>query len=117
MPMARRARNRSGESERFLKRQPNRSLPLKERWRLMVEGEVQGVGFRSSCSRRAKELGLSGWVRNLRNGKVEVQAEGDPLALNELRLWCERGPAAAQVRMVRFCHLPLSGDDWFDVKS
>jgi len=77
--MARRARNRS-ESNRFLKRQPPRTYALKERWRLMVEGEVQGVGFRSSCSRRATDLGLSGWVRNLSNGRVEVQAEGDPLA-------------------------------------
>lgn len=116
MPMARRARNRS-ESNRFLKRQPPRTYALKERWRLMVEGDVQGVGFRSSCSRRATDLGLSGWVRNLSNGRVEVQAEGDPLALNELRLWCERGPAGAHVRLVRFSHLPVTGDDWFDVKA
>jgi acylphosphatase len=117
MPMARRARSRgNGESRRFLKRQPPRSSPLQERWRLMVDGDVQGVGFRSSCCRRATELGLSGWVRNLSNGRVEVQAEGNPMTLNELRLWCERGPSAANVRTVRLSHLPITGDDWFEVR-
>ncbi len=82
----------------------------------MVEGEVQGVGFRSACCRRATELGLSGWVRNLHDGRVEVQVEGSSLELNELRLWCERGPSGANVRMVRLSQLPVTGDDWFEIK-
>jgi len=90
---------------------------LRERWRLMVEGDVQGVGFRNSCCRRATDLSLSGWVRNLSDGRVEVQAEGEPMALNELRLWCERGPSAANVRLVRLSHLPVTGEDWFEVKT
>ena len=82
----------------------------------MVEGEVQGVGFRSACSQRATELGLSGWVRNLNDGRVEVQAEGCSFELNELRLWCERGPTSANVRMVRLSQLPVTGDDWFEIR-
>lgn len=51
----------------------------------MVRGRVQGVGYRAGCHRRANELGLSGWVRNLPDGSVEVEAEGAPsTSLN----WC-----------------------------
>lgn len=74
------------------------------------------VGFRNSCRRRALELGLCGWVRNLSNGRVEVQAEGDEQALNEFRLWCERGPTAASVQRVLLSKLPVTGNDWFDIR-
>lgn len=84
---------------------------------MLIEGEVQGVGFRQACCQRAAELGVCGWVRNLLDGRVEVQAEGTSLQLNELRLWCERGPTTARVRMVRLTHIPLTGDDWFEIKS
>ena len=117
MPMARRSRNRNGEEQsRFISRQKPRSQEIRERWRLMVEGDVQGVGFRSACCRRATELSLCGWVRNLNDGRVEVQAEGSSYKLNELRLWCERGTCTAQVRMVRLSQLPVTGDDWFEIK-
>ena len=116
-PMARRSRNRClQERGRFITRQKPRAQQLSERWRLMVEGEVQGVGFRSACYRRATELGLCGWVRNLPDGRVEVQAEGSNLPLNELRMWCERGPTSANVRMVRLTQLPITGEDWFEIK-
>ena len=117
MPMARRSRNRSlQERGRFITRQKPRAQQLSERWRLMVEGEVQGVGFRSACCRRATDLGLCGWVRNLPDGRVEVQVEGASLPLNELRMWCARGPTSANVRMVRLSQLPITGDDWFEIK-
>lgn len=117
MPMARRSRGRNGQDRgRFVTRQKPKTVQLNERWRLMVEGDVQGVGFRSTCCRRATELGLSGWVRNLHDGRVEVQIEGPSLQLNELRLWCERGPSSATVRKVRLSHLPVTGDDWFEIK-
>ena len=117
MPMARRSRRRSDQDRgRFVSRQKLKPQALKERWRLLVEGSVQGVGFRSACCRRATELGLYGWVRNLSDGRVEVQAEGTSLELNELRLWCERGPSTAKVRLVRLSHLPITGDDWFEIR-
>ena len=117
MPMARRSRNRGSDDRgRFVKRQKPRAQPLSERWRLMVEGDVQGVGFRNACCRRAAELGLSGWVRNLSDGRVEIQAEGASYQLNELRLWSERGPTSANVRLVRLSQLPVTGDDWFEIK-
>ena len=118
MPMARRSRNR-GETDQdeVIKNTRQRQQPLKERWRFLIEGSVQGVGFRNSCRRRALDLGLCGWVRNLKDGKVEVQAEGGEMALNEFRLWCERGPRAATVKRVVLSKIPVTGNDWFDVRT
>ena len=118
LPMARRTRSRSDAiARRFVNRsQPGRLQPFLERWRLLIHGRVQGVGFRASCNRRALDLGLRGWVRNLRDGCVEVQAEGPPLAISELRAWCEQGPPGAQVLRVQLSQLPVTGDDWFEVR-
>jgi acylphosphatase len=118
MPMARRSRNR-GESDgdRSIKATRQRQQPLKERWRFLIEGSVQGVGFRNSCRRRALDLELCGWVRNLKDGRVEVQAEGGEMALNEFRLWCERGPSAATVKRVLLSKMPVTGNDWFDIRA
>ena len=118
LPMARRARSRGDAiSKRFVSRQqPTRIQAFSERWRWVIEGRVQGVGFRACCSRRALDLGISGWVRNLSDGSVEVQAEGPPLALSELRAWCEVGPPGARVQRVKPSQLPITGDDWFEVR-
>ncbi|MFU8886501.1 MAG: acylphosphatase [Cyanobacteriota bacterium] len=87
-----------------------------ERWRLLVSGQVQGVGYRAACCGQARALGLAGWVRNLADGSVEVQAEGTPQQLAELRLWCERGPALAQVTGVAMTAMGSTGDDWFEIR-
>ena len=62
-----------------------------------VSGRVQGVFFRSSTQNQAKQLGLSGWVRNLPDGRVEVLAQGDSIAIDQLRSWLEVGPRHASV--------------------
>lgn len=68
--------------------------------RYLVRGKVQGVGFRYFVERTANELGLSGWVRNLDDGRVEVYAAGtkDQLAALNGRLW--QGPRWSDVRGV-----------------
>ena len=118
LPMARRTRSRAETiARRFITRtQPTRVQPFVERWRLIIQGRVQGVGFRSACSRRALDLGVKGWVRNLRDGSVEVEVEGTPRAIAELRAWCEQGPPGAQVRSVRPSQMPATGNDWFEVR-
>lgn len=118
LPMARRNRNRSETlNNRFVTRQESTRLQgFTERWRWLIQGHVQGVGFRSSCCRRALDLGLRGWVRNLRNGCVEVQVEGSPLAVSELRAWCEKGPPGAKVQSIRPSQLPVTGNDWFEIR-
>lgn len=62
-----------------------------------VSGTVQGVFFRQSTRRRARELALLGWVRNLPDGRVELVAQGDDAAVDRLLDWLWYGPANAQV--------------------
>ena len=111
-----RARRTDNESSRFLTPPEPRSPATRERWRMTVRGNVQGVGYRASCLRRANDLGLSGWVRNMPDGTVEVEAEGPLLALTELRLWCEKGPRHAQVSHVANALIPATGSDWFEIR-
>ncbi len=68
------------------------------RW--FISGSVQGVGFRYFVQGKANALGLSGWARNLDDGRVEVYAIGAEDALNDLAGALHRGPALAQVRGV-----------------
>jgi acylphosphatase len=67
---------------------------------LWVRGRVQGVWYRGGCAEQAQALGISGWARNLPDGRVEIVAEGDPEALDKLVEWCHHGPPAARVTAV-----------------
>jgi len=111
------ARRAAADERRFLQPSEPRPAPPLERWRLIVRGRVQGVGYRASCSRRANELDLGGWVRNLADGSVEVEAEGPAQRLAEFQIWCEGGPRQAQVTGVGATRIPLRGDDWFEIRS
>ena len=68
--------------------------------RYFVSGIVQGVGFRYFVQSIAERLGLNGYTRNLRDGRVEVYAIGTPEQLGKLRTALERGPAGASVSEV-----------------
>ncbi|HCE66721.1 MAG: acylphosphatase [Geobacteraceae bacterium GWC2_55_20] len=70
---------------------------MNTRVHIIVHGSVQGVSFRYYTSRRALELGVSGWVRNLPDGTVEGLFEGSDSAVQALVEWCRLGPAAARV--------------------
>ena len=65
--------------------------------RFLVSGRVQGVFYRDSTRRQAKALGISGWVRNLVDGRVEVLACGDERQLDIFSKWLEIGPEYAKV--------------------
>jgi len=115
----RRSRDRraAANARRFLQPSEPRPQPLAERWRFTVIGRVQGVGYRIACARQAQELHLGGWVRNCGDGSVQLEAEGPVLLLNDLRLWCERGPAGAQVHRVEATQVAPTGSDWFEVRA
>lgn len=66
----------------------------------VISGRVQGVGFRYSTKRKAEQLKLSGWVKNLPNGDVEVVAQGDPGMLAVFESWLWAGPDYARVSIV-----------------
>jgi acylphosphatase len=65
--------------------------------RLLITGRVQGVGFRDFVLVEAERLGLAGWVRNRRDGVVEVLVHGDVMAIEALLDACRRGPPHARV--------------------
>ena len=69
--------------------------------RFLVSGRVQGVWFRGATREQALALGLSGYARNLADGRVEVVAAGDAAALHALERWLWQGPVHADVTQVR----------------
>lgn len=75
---------------------------------LRITGVVQGVGFRWFVRERARRLGISGWVRNLPDGSVEVAAAGDPRHLELLRAELQRGPRGAAVDRLQDVNGPLA---------
>lgn len=81
-----------------------------QRMHLRIEGRVQGVAFRASARSKARELGLSGWVRNEPDGSVTLEAEGEESQLHELRRWCEKGPPMARVERVHDRYAEAGGD-------
>ncbi len=76
------------------------SINVKACVRYLVSGQVQGVFFRASARKQALARALTGWARNLSDGRVEVVAYGDESALNGLRDWLWVGPTHAHVKHV-----------------
>ena len=68
--------------------------------KLKIHGRVQGVFFRQSTREKARQLGLSGWVKNMPDGTVEALATGPEPVVQELIAWCEHGPPYASVEKV-----------------
>jgi acylphosphatase len=67
---------------------------------LLIRGVVQGVGFREAMRAEAGRLGVTGWVRNRRDGSVEAMVDGSPGAVEAIVAWTRRGPPAALVTAV-----------------
>ena len=65
--------------------------------RLLIRGVLQGVGFRYSMAAQARLLGVTGWVRNRRDGSVEAMIAGDAAQIGEMLAWSRIGPAGAAV--------------------
>jgi acylphosphatase len=87
------------------------------RKRVLISGRVQGVGFRWYTLERAESLGLSGWVRNLPDRRVEAVFQGDESLVDDMVEWCRRGAPAAVVKGVTVEDEPVSaGERGFCVK-
>ena len=76
------------------------------RKRFLVEGGVQGVGFRYFTRRTALRLGLTGWVRNLSDGRVEALADGESARLSQFEAELRRGPGMASVTNLLETEIP-----------
>lgn len=85
-------------------------------YRYHVRGRVQGVGYRYFALKRAEELGLSGFVRNMPDGSVEVIAEGDDARLSQLEAQLKQGPSFARVEGVERLPLEPRGDSGFHIR-
>ena len=72
----------------------------RERAHVYVSGQVQGVFFRDSAREKAEHLGLTGWVKNLPDGRVEALFEGPSEKVREVIQWCKQGPPHATVEDV-----------------
>jgi len=82
---------------------------MNKRLHLYISGRVQGVFFRYSARQRAEELGLTGFARNLNDGRVEIIAEGEESGLQNLLSWANHGPPGAYVDRVE--------NEWSSVKN
>ncbi len=81
----------------------------KKRAHLFVSGRVQGVFFRAETRDLARRLGVTGWVRNLWDGRVEAVFEGEGWAVERMVSWCHRGPRGAHVDNVDVTYEDYSG--------
>jgi len=84
-----------------------------KRVRITISGEVQGVFYRKSAQEKATELGLAGWVKNLSNGHVVAEVEGEPAKVEQFITWCYRGPDAAVVAGVETQTIAIEGEHSF----
>lgn len=79
---------------------------------IQVSGKVQGVFFRQSTMDKASELGLKGFVKNLEDGSVFIEASGSEKAVEELLQWCQTGPENAEVEDVKLKNLQSASEDF-----
>jgi len=87
------------------------------RRRVEVYGRVQGVWFRGSTERRARALGLAGWVRNRADGSVEAVFEGSQSAVDAALAFCREGPRGARVERVEVSEEEPEGHAGFEVRD
>ena len=82
----------------------------KIRVHVYISGRVQGVGYRYSTIHQAQSLGITGWVRNTHDERVEAIFEGDEEAVEKMIEWCKRGPSMAFVTDVQFHKVTYTGE-------
>jgi acylphosphatase len=81
---------------------------------LTIYGRVQGVGFRYFVKQKADLLGVNGFVRNLANGHVYIEAEGEEAALQQFIEFCRQGPSHAWVEKTEIQYCPVQGFEGFE---
>jgi acylphosphatase len=85
-------------------------------YKIQITGRVQGVGFRWSASREARSRGIKGFVRNLSDGSVYIEAEGSREQLDDFVHWCRRGPGSSTVEAVNINSFPPVNHSDFGIR-
>ena len=88
-----------------------------KRVRVVVSGDVQGVGYRYTMRMVAREVGVTGWVRNRRDGSVEAEVEGSDAQVDEVLAWMAEGPPGSQVQSARVTAAEPQADRGFEVRA
>jgi acylphosphatase len=73
-----------------------------KRVRILIEGRLQGMNFRYYTQQQAQKLGLAGFVRNLSDGRIEIDAQGDDESVEQMLAWCQDGPQSAHLKSILF---------------
>jgi acylphosphatase len=81
-----------------------------KRLHVFISGRVQGVFFRAETQRTAKGFNLTGWVRNIADGRVEALFEGEDTNVDKMIAWCHIGPPSARVEEVLTEEKPYIGE-------
>jgi acylphosphatase len=84
--------------------------------RLIIRGRVQGVGYRYAMVDAAMTSGVTGWVRNRRDGSVEALVQGEPTAIESIIAWCRRGPSTARVSAVDLIEASEESANGFELR-
>ncbi|MGM0666955.1 MAG: acylphosphatase, partial [Bacteroidota bacterium] len=92
------------------------ALGEKTHYSIRVKGRVQGVGYRYSAVREARKHDIKGFVKNLPDGSVAIEAEGLQEQLDTFLLWCRKGPGTGYVESVDFYQLPPAGFKEFRIE-
>jgi len=82
---------------------------------IIISGRVQGVGFRFACRNAALSMGIKGFVKNMYNGKVYIEAEGTEQQVIHFIEWCKKGPGYAHVSDIEITDGKLKEFRHFDV--
>lgn len=86
-------------------------------YKIKVSGRVQGVYYRASTKAVADQLRISGWIKNLADGSVYIEAEGETFFMGQFLEWCEEGPSGARVEAIEKEAGELQGFSNFVIKK
>jgi acylphosphatase len=83
---------------------------------ILIKGRVQGVGFRYFVRKLAEKYNIKGYVMNLPEGSVYIEAEGEELSVNDFIAACRTGPSYAAINEITVNQIPFSAYQWFEVR-
>ena len=87
------------------------------RMRILIEGRLQGSNFRFNTQQQARKLGLSGFVRTLSDGRIEIEAQGEEPNVEKMLAWCQEEPQSSQIRSILYRYdEPREGYSDFNVR-